>query len=98
MAAFRFSISICLLRPLEHSYHHQGRHTYMHELANGYLTRHGSLKVRFFFFFFFFFLGGLVGGLKLMKPRVVCVTEKLGQLNRGEWGPTGFYTSEKYNR
>ena len=51
MAAFRFSISICLLRPLEHSYHHQGRHTYMHELANGYLTRHGGLKVRCFFFF-----------------------------------------------
>ena len=95
MAAFRFSISICLLRPLEHSYHHQGRHTYMHELANGYLTRHGGLKVRCSFFFFF---GGWWGGLKLVKPRVVWVTEKLGQLNRGEWGPTGFYTSEKYNR
>ena len=73
MAAFRFSISICLLRPLEHSYHHQGRHTYMHELANGYLTRHGGLKVRCFFFF----LGG-GGGLEVVEAKSSVGNRKTG--------------------
>ena len=71
MAAFRFSISICLLRPLEHSYHHQGRHTYMHELANGYLTRHGDLKVRCFF------LGG-GGGLEVDEAKSSVGNRKTG--------------------
>ena len=31
-------------------HHHHGRHSYMHESANGVLTRHGALRVRFFFF------------------------------------------------
>ena len=39
--------------------HHHGRHSYMHELPNGDLTRHGGLKVSFFFFFFFFVLVSL---------------------------------------
>ena len=73
MAAFRFSISICLLRPLEHSYHHQGRHTYMHELANGYLTRHGGLKVRCFFFF-----GGCGGGLEVDEAKSSVGNRKTG--------------------
>ena len=36
-------------------HHHHGRHSYMHELPNGDLTRHGGLKVSFFFFFFSLF-------------------------------------------
>ena len=35
-------------------HHHHGRHSYMHELPNGDLTRHGGLKVSFFFFFSLF--------------------------------------------
>ena len=34
--------------------HHHGRHSYMHELPNGDLTRHGGLKVSFFFSLFWF--------------------------------------------
>ena len=45
-------------------HHHHGRHSYMHESANGDLTRHGGLKVRFFLFSFGFF------SLSYLPPKV----------------------------
>lgn len=76
MAVFRLSISICLLQPLESAYHHQGRRTYMHELANGYLTRHGGLKVRCFYYYYFF--GGGWGGLEVDEAKNTVGNRKTG--------------------
>ena len=90
MAVFQLSISNCLLQPLEHAYNHHGRQTCMNELPNGNPTRHGRLKVKVFYFFIEF-------GLKLMKARIMWVSEKLGQLTRGVWGPTGLVLLSDYH-
>ena len=47
-----------------------GQHSYTHKLANGDLTHHGGLKVRFFFFFGSFL--SLIDTLLLIWRESVC--------------------------